>query len=140
MDLRIAQLANFVGPTSGGMKVAIDQLAQGYVDAGARRLLVIPGSTDDRIPTELGDVVTASDRSVAGRSPLRARNAQTTPTSTAAAIPRVRAVVRAGAQSLCWPAWLTTQPTARPAVVDSENGVSTSPGTAGAPTQPTPRR
>ena len=66
MELRIAQLANFVRPTSGGMKVAIDQLARGYVDAGAQRLLIIPGSTDDRIPTELGDVVTVASREVGG--------------------------------------------------------------------------
>jgi alpha-1,6-mannosyltransferase len=44
--VRIAQLANFVGPTSGGMRRAIDQLGQRYVAAGHERLLIIPGPQD----------------------------------------------------------------------------------------------
>lgn len=44
--LRIAQLANFVGPVSGGMKVAIQALGKGYVEAGHERILVIPGPRD----------------------------------------------------------------------------------------------
>lgn len=44
--MRIAQLANFVGPTSGGMRRAIDQLGQRYVAAGHERLLIIPGPED----------------------------------------------------------------------------------------------
>lgn len=55
--VRIAQLANFIGPASGGMKTAVAALGQGYVDAGARRLLVVPGPTDARTSTPLGDVV-----------------------------------------------------------------------------------
>lgn len=55
--LRIAQLANFVGPVSGGMKVAIDQLGKGYVQAGHDRILVIPGPHDDISETENGIIV-----------------------------------------------------------------------------------
>lgn len=55
--MRIAQLANFVGATSGGMRTAIEHLAQGYVNAGAERLLVIPGPVDTVTSTALGDVV-----------------------------------------------------------------------------------
>lgn len=55
--MRIAQLANFIGPASGGMKTAVHALGQGYVDAGCSRLLVIPGPYDDRVSTPLGDVV-----------------------------------------------------------------------------------
>ncbi|WP_370289241.1 glycosyltransferase [Nocardioides sp.] len=55
--MRIAQLANFVGSTSGGMRTAIEQLGRGYVDAGAERLLVIPGPVDTVSSTALGDVV-----------------------------------------------------------------------------------
>ena len=40
--MRIAQLANFVGPASGGMKTALAALDAGYRDAGCERLLVIP--------------------------------------------------------------------------------------------------
>ncbi len=55
--MRIAQLANFVGAASGGMKTALAELGRGYVDAGADRLLVIPGPVDSVETTELGDVV-----------------------------------------------------------------------------------
>ena len=55
--MRIAQLANFVGPASGGMRTAIRALGGGYVDAGHRRLLVVPGPEDARTSTPRGDVV-----------------------------------------------------------------------------------
>lgn len=55
--LRIAQLANFVGPVSGGMKVAIDQLGRRYVAAGHDRILVIPGPRDRIRETEEGIIV-----------------------------------------------------------------------------------
>lgn len=55
--MRIAQLANFVGPSSGGMKTAIGAIGAGYVAAGAERLLVVPGDRDARYSTEHGDVV-----------------------------------------------------------------------------------
>ena len=55
--MRIAQLANFVGPASGGMRTALRALGEGYVAAGCRRLLVVPGPEDARTSTPLGDVV-----------------------------------------------------------------------------------
>lgn len=55
--LRIAQLANFVGPVSGGMRVAIDHLGAGYVDAGHDRIFVIPGKHDEITETEHGTIV-----------------------------------------------------------------------------------
>ena len=55
--MRIAQLANFVGPASGGMKTAVQALAAGYVAAGAERLLVMPGPRDEREVTPYGEVV-----------------------------------------------------------------------------------
>lgn len=39
------------------MKTALAELGRGYVDAGAERLLVIPGPTDAVRSTEVGDVV-----------------------------------------------------------------------------------
>ncbi len=56
-QLRIAQLANFVGPISGGMKVAIESLGRGYVEAGHERILVIPGPKDQVDETGNGIVV-----------------------------------------------------------------------------------
>lgn len=55
--MRIAQLANFVGPTSGGMKTALEALGRGYTEAGVARLLVVPGPEDDRLDSPAGDVV-----------------------------------------------------------------------------------
>ncbi len=52
--LRIAQLANFVSETSGGMKIAIDQLGSGYLASGAERMLIIPGPRDLVTETEMG--------------------------------------------------------------------------------------
>lgn len=57
MTLRIAQLANFVGPVSGGMRVAIDALGEGYLAAGHERILVVPGPEDATRETESGIVV-----------------------------------------------------------------------------------
>lgn len=55
--MRIAQLANFIGPSSGGMKTAVAALGSGYAAAGAERLLVVPGPVDRRLETEDGTVV-----------------------------------------------------------------------------------
>lgn len=55
--LRIAQLANFVGPVSGGMRTAVDHLGRGYSAAGAERILVVPGQHDEVSETESGIVV-----------------------------------------------------------------------------------
>lgn len=57
MTLRIAQLANFVGPTSGGMRTAIEHVGRGYVAAGAERIVVTPGPKDSVTETEAGTVV-----------------------------------------------------------------------------------
>jgi len=55
--VRIVQLANFVGPSSGGMRFAVEALGRGYVEAGATRMLVVPGRVDRVVETEHGDVV-----------------------------------------------------------------------------------
>ncbi|MCK5892256.1 glycosyltransferase family 4 protein [Aeromicrobium sp.] len=55
--MRIVQLANFVGPTSGGMKTAVEAIGAGYRRHGVERLLVLPGPRDDRWSTPDGDVV-----------------------------------------------------------------------------------
>lgn len=52
--MRIAQLANFIGPVSGGMKVAIEALGRGYVAAGHDRIFVTPGEKDTVTETEFG--------------------------------------------------------------------------------------
>ncbi|WP_327640257.1 glycosyltransferase [Kribbella sp. NBC_00482] len=64
--LRIAQLANFVGPTSGGMRTAIDHIGQGYVEAGAERIVITPGAKDSVVETELGTIVRVKAPKVSG--------------------------------------------------------------------------
>jgi len=59
--MRIAQLANFVGPTSGGLRRAVDKLGRGYVGAGHQRLLIVPGPADSVVSSpQTGTVVTIS--------------------------------------------------------------------------------
>lgn len=64
--MRVAQLANFVGPTSGGMKTAVERIGRGYVEAGAERLLVVPGPRDLRTSTPYGEVVQVRAPEVGG--------------------------------------------------------------------------
>jgi alpha-1,6-mannosyltransferase len=64
--LRIAQLANFVGPTSGGMRTAIEHVGQGYIEAGAERIVITPGERDVVIETEFGTVVRMKAPKVGG--------------------------------------------------------------------------
>ncbi len=64
--MRIAQLANFVGPTSGGMRRAIDQLGQRYVTAGHERLLVIPGPENSVTESAAGTVARVHGLRVTG--------------------------------------------------------------------------
>ncbi|MBO0842100.1 MAG: glycosyltransferase [Nocardioides sp.] len=66
--MRIAQLANFIGPTSGGMKTALEALARGYVAAGHERLLVVPGPVDAITTSDLGDVVQLRAPRVGGKN------------------------------------------------------------------------
>ena len=44
--MRLAQIANFIGPASGGMRFAVEALGRGYAEAGVERLLVVPGPAD----------------------------------------------------------------------------------------------
>lgn len=67
MMLRIAQLANFVGPVTGGMRVAIDALGSGYTDAGHERLLICPGPRDTVTRQGSSTVATVASPRVSGQ-------------------------------------------------------------------------
>lgn len=56
--MRIAQLANFYGPYSGGLRTAVDALGHGYVAAGHERLLIVPGEQDSIRETAHGVLAT----------------------------------------------------------------------------------
>jgi alpha-1,6-mannosyltransferase len=52
---RIVQVANFVGPRSGGIRTVLAHLAHGYAAAGHDVLQIIPGSTRKRTSFEWGE-------------------------------------------------------------------------------------
>ncbi|MET8506681.1 glycosyltransferase [Streptomyces sp. NPDC004787] len=56
--LRIVRLANFVTPTSGGLRTALDRLGRGYRAAGHAPVLVVPGETASDTDTPQGRVIT----------------------------------------------------------------------------------
>jgi alpha-1,6-mannosyltransferase len=55
--MRIVQLANFVTPTSGGLRTAMEALAVGYATAGHDVVQVVPGAQDAVRTTSWGKVV-----------------------------------------------------------------------------------
>jgi alpha-1,6-mannosyltransferase len=57
--MRIVQVANFYTPTSGGLRVAVEETGRRYQQAGHERILIVPGRTDsvERTPSGLRFVV-----------------------------------------------------------------------------------
>ncbi len=62
--MHIVQLANFYGPDTGGLRVALDELARRYVGAGHRCTLIVPGDRDavERDPTGRTTIMVRSPR------------------------------------------------------------------------------
>ena len=56
--LRIVRLANFVAPSSGGLRTALRELGTGYRAAGHEPVLVVPGDRASDRDTEQGRVIT----------------------------------------------------------------------------------
>ncbi|SMQ14935.1 alpha-1,6-mannosyltransferase [Streptomyces sp. Ag82_O1-12] len=56
--LRIVRLANFVAPSSGGLRTALRELGKGFKAAGHDPVLVIPGERMSDRETEQGRVIT----------------------------------------------------------------------------------
>ncbi|MFE3150355.1 glycosyltransferase [Streptomyces sp. NPDC059218] len=76
----IVRLANFVTPSSGGLRTALHELGRGYLAAGHEPVLVVPGSAPGDERTEQGRVITLPGpvlpgsggyRVLAGRNRLR---------------------------------------------------------------------
>ncbi len=51
---RIAQVANFVAPHSGGIRTVLGHLAAGYAAAGHEVLQIVPGARSAQVPTPWG--------------------------------------------------------------------------------------
>ncbi|MGD9986468.1 glycosyltransferase [Pseudonocardia sp.] len=62
--MRIAQLANFYGPRSGGLRTALHHLGAGYVARGHEVVLVVPGpaAADELLPTGVRRVTVAAPK------------------------------------------------------------------------------
>ncbi len=56
--MRIAHIANFYGPTSGGLRTAMHALGTGYLERGHEVLLVVPGPVDADEQTPHGRRIT----------------------------------------------------------------------------------
>jgi len=56
--VRIAHVANFYGPTSGGLRTAMHALGQGYQERGHEYLMIVPGEADSDEETPFGRRVT----------------------------------------------------------------------------------
>lgn len=69
--LRIVRLANFVTPTSGGLRTALDQLGRGYRTAGHAPVLVVPGDAASDQETAQGRVITLPGPVVPGTGGYR---------------------------------------------------------------------
>ncbi|WP_392668879.1 glycosyltransferase [Streptomyces sp. LN785] len=76
----IVRLANFVTPSSGGLRTALDELGRGYLAAGHEPVLVVPGDSASDVRTAQGRVITLPGpvlpgsggyRVLAGRRSLR---------------------------------------------------------------------
>lgn len=63
---RIVQVANFVTPTSGGLRTTLGQLARGYREAGHEVVQVLPGPADTVRGTAFGSLQTLSAPTLPG--------------------------------------------------------------------------
>jgi alpha-1,6-mannosyltransferase len=57
-SLRIVRLANFVAPSSGGLRTALRELGKGFKAAGHEPVLIVPGERHTDQETEQGRVIT----------------------------------------------------------------------------------
>ncbi|WP_063770086.1 glycosyltransferase [Streptacidiphilus melanogenes] len=71
MALRIVRVANFVTPTSGGLRTALRRLGAGYLAAGHRPVLIVPGPEAGDEETEQGRVITLPGPVVPGTGGYR---------------------------------------------------------------------
>ncbi|MFI1468190.1 glycosyltransferase [Streptomyces wuyuanensis] len=69
--LRIVRLANFVTPSSGGLRTALRELGRGYLAAGHEPVLVVPGDTESDEHTPQGRVITVPGPEVPGTGGYR---------------------------------------------------------------------
>ncbi|MEU0372526.1 glycosyltransferase [Streptomyces sp. NPDC006283] len=69
--LRIVRLANFVTPSSGGLRTALAELGRGYLAAGHEPVLVVPGDGESDRTTDQGRVITLPGPEITGTGGYR---------------------------------------------------------------------
>ncbi|MGC5003155.1 glycosyltransferase [Streptomyces sp. DT203] len=67
----IVRLANFVTPSSGGLRTALDELGRGYLAAGHEAVLVVPGDSASDVRTAQGRVITLPGPALPGSGGYR---------------------------------------------------------------------
>ncbi|MFE4958999.1 glycosyltransferase [Streptomyces sp. NPDC056653] len=67
----IVRLANFVTPSSGGLRTALDELGRGYLAAGHEPVLVVPGDSASDVRTAQGRVITLPGPALPGSGGYR---------------------------------------------------------------------
>ncbi|GAA4629886.1 hypothetical protein GCM10023196_053040 [Actinoallomurus vinaceus] len=65
------QVANFYTPTSGGLRIALDELGRGYRQAGHERVLIVPGPAESVEQTPAGQRITVRGLSLPGLGDYR---------------------------------------------------------------------
>lgn len=68
----LVAVANFYGPRSGGLRTALREIGRGYLAAGHRSTLVVPGEADTVTETDAGTVHTVAAPLVPGAGGYRA--------------------------------------------------------------------
>lgn len=69
--MRIVQVANFYTPTSGGLRVALDETGHGFRQSGHERVLIVPGRTGSVEQTPSGQRITVRGLSLPGLGDYR---------------------------------------------------------------------
>lgn len=64
--MRIAQVANFYTPTSGGLRIALDETGHGFQRYGHERILIVPGPAGSVERTPSGTRITVRGLSLPG--------------------------------------------------------------------------
>jgi alpha-1,6-mannosyltransferase len=64
--MRIVQIANFVGPTSGGLRTTLRHLAQGYARRGHEVVQIVPAKADDHVKHPWGTEIRLRGPALAG--------------------------------------------------------------------------
>ncbi|MFC8262936.1 glycosyltransferase [Streptomyces sp. NPDC057291] len=67
----IVRVANFVTPSSGGLRTALDELGRGYLAAGHEAVLVVPGDSASDVRTAQGRVITLPGPALPGSGGYR---------------------------------------------------------------------